>query len=359
MNISLFGRGFGRASWDVPVFGLSGRRRPQLGQQNPCCTQPDGSKVCFDRESCLPMWVDTSTAQYPPCVNGKPAECAGGGAAPPPAAPSPQPQPAPAPPPTAPQAPVPPPPTMPSPTPGGQAPIPVTGGVPLPAPTPLPTQLILPSGPIGLPGQGFPSAVIQSGTFQENGGRSTAPMAPRQVPMRRTKPAVPYEVERVISGWGEASKRVARQMAERYGKPDESCSGHLAWYGKGAWHLTIVQKEEVPHHFPMVHSDVLTQAILYPVDPEMYDELARFNGSVIVERTWGMLGAMCGDEAMNFLIVNLAHDIARNAISWTDARDKMAELAKDWIAGGTPDYATGLRFSVPQDYHGNTDQASF
>ena len=46
--------------------------------------------------------------------------------------------------------------------------------------------------------------------------------------------------------------------------------------------------------------------------PEVLD-LARFDGSVIVERTRGEIGARCDKEEMNYLALNLAHDIVTGA----------------------------------------------
>lgn len=56
------------------------------------------------------------------------------------------------------------------------------------------------------------------------------------------------------------------------------------------------------------------------VPPEKYDDIAAFDGSVSLDRTTGLASARCGGEAMNFLALNLAHDIATGKRSTQDAR---------------------------------------
>ncbi|MEX2153654.1 MAG: hypothetical protein WD825_09970 [Gemmatimonadaceae bacterium] len=57
----------------------------------------------------------------------------------------------------------------------------------------------------------------------------------------------------------------------------------------------------MPHSFPKPHTDLLEQFIDYRVPVDKYDELAAYDGSVIVERTKGEISARCDKEAMNFL----------------------------------------------------------
>lgn len=54
--------------------------------------------------------------------------------------------------------------------------------------------------------------------------------------------------------------------------------------------------EEIDHSFPMPHKDVLLQVINYRVPPDKFDDLAEYDGSVIVERTKGEIAARCDGE---------------------------------------------------------------
>jgi hypothetical protein len=51
------------------------------------------------------------------------------------------------------------------------------------------------------------------------------------------------------------------------------------------------------------------------VPTETFTPLARFDGSVIVERTTGEVSARCHDEEANSLALNLMHDIVVGARS--------------------------------------------
>ena len=53
---------------------------------------------------------------------------------------------------------------------------------------------------------------------------------------------------------------------------------------------------------------------------DQLDELARFNGSLVAERTRGTLTARCDSEAMNFLAINLANDIVTGKRTVEEAR---------------------------------------
>jgi hypothetical protein len=109
----------------------------------------------------------------------------------------------------------------------------------------------------------------------------------------------------------------------------------LLWHKNGPWKRTIVNKEEVDHDFPMPHKDVMEQFVNYKVPPEKFDELAKYDGSVIVERTKGELSARCDKEEANFLALNLANDIIQGKKSVDEAREFYGEsikkLYKSWL----------------------------
>ena len=117
----------------------------------------------------------------------------------------------------------------------------------------------------------------------------------------------------VIEDWKEASKTAAQDMMEMYGQPDEVTESVLIWHENGGWLRTVVYKNEIPHDFPTPHVDVVEQWVRYRVPPDMFDDLARFDGSVMAERTSGLLSARCEKESSNILALNLADEIARGA----------------------------------------------
>lgn len=146
-------------------------------------------------------------------------------------------------------------------------------------------------------------------------------------------------------------------MIEKYGQPDEATASMLIWENNDPWLRTIVYKQEIDHHFPMSHKDVLEQFIPYGVAPEMFDELARYDGSVIVERTKGEISARCDKEAANFLALNLANDILQGNKSVEEARQAYADAMKALMEGNPPENTQEFTFEVPRDYTGDPGEA--
>jgi hypothetical protein len=160
----------------------------------------------------------------------------------------------------------------------------------------------------------------------------------------------------VIRNWPAMPQKAARQLIARYGAPQEVTASMVRWRGNGVWKRTIVHREEVPHHFPMPHTDFLEQTIDYRVPPGKYDELARYDGSVIVERTKGEMSARCDKEELNILALNLANDIVTGKRSVDDAREFYAMTAMAFKNGERPPYTQRLMFDVRRSSTADPDR---
>ncbi|HEX2204505.1 MAG TPA: hypothetical protein VHG91_14435 [Longimicrobium sp.] len=147
-----------------------------------------------------------------------------------------------------------------------------------------------------------------------------------------------------LDGWAPASRTAAMEMEAKYGPPDEVTPTMLVWHDNGPWKRTVISRTETPHSFPMPHPDVMEQVIDYRVPPEMFDELAMYDGSVIAERTRGELSARCDKEGANFLALNLAHEIATGKRTVADARRMYAEQIMAMKAGRPAPYTERLLF---------------
>jgi len=163
--------------------------------------------------------------------------------------------------------------------------------------------------------------------------------------------------EQIIASWKDKPAEVARTMIKKYGQPQEVTSNRLAWHRNGPWKVTELVNEEIPHNFPMPHTDMLYQAIAYRIDPEKADELLQYDGSVILERTKGEIAARCDKEEANFLAINLAHEIATGKRSVDDARRFYAESIQTMMKTGKPnEYLQGFRFTLPTGDQGDRDK---
>lgn len=154
-------------------------------------------------------------------------------------------------------------------------------------------------------------------------------------------------VEQRMNDWHTASREAARHMMDKYGPPAEMTATMAVWNQTGPWKRSIVYAEAVQHDFPMPHPDVFEQFVDYRVPPEMYDDIAMYDGSVILERTKGEMSARCDKEGANFLAVNLAHEIATGRRSVEDARRMYGEQIRKMMAGEMTEYTSGLIFTPP------------
>lgn len=176
-----------------------------------------------------------------------------------------------------------------------------------------------------------------------------------QQPAASSAPSM--RAEQVIASWKAMPAEVARTMIKKYGQPQEVTPNRLVWHRNGPWKFSELVNEEIPHRFPMAHTDMLYQSIAYRIDPAHADELLQYDGSVILERTKGEIAARCDKEEANFLAINLAHEIAMGKRSVDDARRFYAESIQTMMKTGKPnEYLQGFRFTPPSGDQGDRDK---
>lgn len=163
-------------------------------------------------------------------------------------------------------------------------------------------------------------------------------------------------VEKIINEWGKMPEKAARQTIEKYGPPQEAIPSQLIWYNNGSWKKTIVLRDEIPHHFPQPHTDVIENVIDYKIPPEKYDELGRFDGSIYVDRTRGEVSARCDMEAANIIALNLMHDIVTEKCSVEEARDRFGEISSAYLLDRSAPYAEKLQFEIPGEDTRDADE---
>jgi hypothetical protein len=157
-------------------------------------------------------------------------------------------------------------------------------------------------------------------------------------------------VEDIIAKWPKEPRESAQRLIREYGPPEEGSDSQLVWYDTAdGWKRTVLTREEVPHDFPVHHNDFLEQFIDYRVPVEMFTRLAEYDGSVIAERTKGELSARCGGTSMNFVAINLAHDIITGKRDVQNARDEYARLYAAYQRGEKPPYTQTFQFELPTE----------
>ena len=146
-------------------------------------------------------------------------------------------------------------------------------------------------------------------------------------------------------------------MLAKYGMPNEATPTKLFWYRNGPWKRTVLTSEVVVHNWPTIHSDFLTQVIDYRVPPEMFNAVAEFDGSILLDRTKGEVSARCDSEAANVLGINMVHEIVTGKRTVDEARKISTENTVAYNLGRAAPYAERLLFEVPNSGTADLDHS--
>ncbi len=164
------------------------------------------------------------------------------------------------------------------------------------------------------------------------------------------------EAEALLADWPAGPSGMARQMMKQYGPPNEGTPVRLIWYRNGPWKRTEVIRDEIVHNFPATHTDFITNWIDYPVPVDMMNELTRYDGSCLLDRTAGEAGARCDSEAANFITINIMHEIVTGTRTVEEARHFYAEQMSAYMMGRPAPYAERLLFDPPRGGTMDPDQ---
>ena len=148
----------------------------------------------------------------------------------------------------------------------------------------------------------------------------------------------------ILAEWPEAAREAAQTVVDTYGEPEMATDAELIWTNVGTWKRIVAQRAYWTHDFPAPHTDSVETFVDYQVPAEFYADIARFDGSVMLERTTGEASARCHDEQANRLALNLMHDIVIGAKDVDQARDY---YATEFLAGkgdGPTPYMDKLNF---------------
>jgi hypothetical protein len=182
------------------------------------------------------------------------------------------------------------------------------------------------------------TAVADAAKHKVQGEHETEHGAHLAVPLGRA--------EAIIATWPDAPQKGARQMLDQYGPPNEATPTKLMWYRKGPWKRILVTSDVLIHNFPAPHSDYLTQWIDYHVPVDKFDEIGRYDGSCLVDRTAGEAAARCDSEAANMITLNLMHEIVLGKRTVEEARQVYAENMAGYTMGRPAPYAERLLFPL-------------
>lgn len=153
----------------------------------------------------------------------------------------------------------------------------------------------------------------------------------------------------IVRDWPDESREAAQLVIDAYGEPHEFTTSVLIWRDIGPWKWVLASRSFYEHNFPIPHIDCVESAIDYRVPRDKVAAVFEFDGSVVVERTAGVVYARCHDEQANFLALNLVLDIVTGQKTAEEAR---AYYAKEFLNARRKDptpYMEELRFELGHD----------
>lgn len=159
-----------------------------------------------------------------------------------------------------------------------------------------------------------------------------------------------------IKSWPEESRESAQLVLDKYGEPDEITKTELTWHRPGPWKRIVATKVFNKHNFPAPHTDSVESVLDYRVPPEKFAELAKFDGSVVADRTRGEVSARCHDEEANSLALNLMHDIVTGKKSAAEAREYYAKEFADYRRKKQTPYMDKLHFTPGDETAADPDE---
>ncbi|WP_057911798.1 hypothetical protein [Peribacillus muralis] len=138
-------------------------------------------------------------------------------------------------------------------------------------------------------------------------------------------------VNKIMNSWEKEQKEGAIKIIKKYGHPQEAIPSRLIWYNNGPWKRTTLYRDSVPHNFPANHEDFLEQTVDYRTPIDVFEKIARFDGSCYPDRTKGEVSVICDTEEANFLFVNLFHDIVTGKRTEEEAKFFAAKTEEDYL----------------------------
>lgn len=157
------------------------------------------------------------------------------------------------------------------------------------------------------------------------------------------------QIKQLTQSWPEGPRKEIDKMIEANGLPSGITQSRVIWDDlDGPFNEIVVYKDTIEHNWPVPHQDYLEHTVFYSVPEDKFDELAKFDGSVIAERTRGTLAARCHTEWANMIALNLAEDVINEEKTVEEARDAYVQAVKQQMSGEMPQIASKLMFE-PMD----------
>jgi len=174
--------------------------------------------------------------------------------------------------------------------------------------------------------------------------RNTPRAQPGQDVRTNRPPMTQQTLDAAMQGWDPKQQDAIRKTAAKYGMPTEVTPDTILWKNPAPFKYICVEREMVDHRFPMPHPDFLRHAVAHRIPADKVSALIASDGSLMVDRTGGILSAKCDTEPHNLLSLNLAHDVLMGTKTADEARAEHARIAMGEKNGESHPYLERLQF---------------
>lgn len=193
-------------------------------------------------------------------------------------------------------------------------------------------------------------SLVSCAMFKSPPTPKTSQSAAQQIPQQQTVQVVNQnqaaleKANKFASGWPDSSINAAKEIIAKCGDPHETTSDSLIWRNVAPFKKIIVHREVYSHKFPLLHQNSLEHVVDYRADVSKVDDVWRYNGSIVLDRTKGEMSSFANSEAMNILGLNLAHDVLTGRMSADSARITFGKETMNFLNGNKTAQTSVLRF---------------
>lgn len=139
-----------------------------------------------------------------------------------------------------------------------------------------------------------------------------------------------------VASFQEGPRAAARAMIERYGPPNVLAADTATWFDRGPWKRITVHGEA-----PLSY---LEQVVSYHVPPEAAARLLELDHGLRFDLSNEELSATSNSESLNFLALNLAHEVSSARRDPREARERYVQTARLAASGKSSPLLEKLQF---------------
>jgi superfamily I DNA and/or RNA helicase len=187
-------------------------------------------------------------------------------------------------------------------------------------------------------------ALTSCSSFKKKDTGTTASTSGENVQTEQQNPEAFSKAASLTSGWPASSMTAAQEMINKYGEPHEKTSESLIWRNIAPFKKIIVHRNVYSHRFPLLHQNALEHVVDYKAPEGKVDDVWKYNGSIVLNRTNGEMSSFAENEAMNILALNLADEVMRGRISADAARITFGKQTLNYLNGKKDAYTEVLAF---------------